>query len=65
MTFQRGLYQHDLTTDIQMQVWSYYPSSDGFVVKASLINRHNGIVYETEQYTITQDHFKFWKRVSE
>jgi hypothetical protein len=54
-------YVHDYAPDIALEVLKVRFSCQSYVkVKARLVNRHNGLWYETKTYTIKRKDFNRW-----
>jgi hypothetical protein len=56
------LWYHEDSLDIGLLVLGVkYRGLEAFKVKACLVNRHNGIWYETKTYKIRRSEFKHWR----
>ena len=58
-----GVYRHIHTYDIDLEIIKAYPCSEGYKVRAALLNRHSGYVYEIKTFVIKNEQLKNWKLV--
>lgn len=62
---RRGRYRHACALDTDLIVYAVYPATHGLKVSGSLVNRHNGEVYEIKSYFIKQSELKMWERIDD
>jgi|GEM_PF-4599210 len=62
--FRAGeVWVHKGTLDVALEIVRVqYRGPEGIKVRGKLINRHNGIHYETGTYVIDREHFPQWER---